>query len=127
MTTVLKVGTRHAALVATVLVALAMATTPARPAGRDERTLRLEVLFTSDIHGHIDRGRATFMNPEFPPPLGGGASIATYLDTVRAEAARAHNKRTASYLLCKPMLPDHLEDALDQFGLSCEDYDLGRF
>jgi 2',3'-cyclic-nucleotide 2'-phosphodiesterase (5'-nucleotidase family) len=55
---------------------------------RDARTLRLEVLFTSDIHGHIDRGRATFMNPEFPPPLGGGASIATYLDSVRADAAR---------------------------------------
>jgi len=25
------------------------------------------------------------------------------------------------------MLPDHLEDALDQFGLSCEDYNFGHF
>jgi 2',3'-cyclic-nucleotide 2'-phosphodiesterase (5'-nucleotidase family) len=56
---------------------------------RDARTLRLDVLFTSDIHGRIDRGRATFMNPEFPPPLGGGATIATYLDTVRTQAALA--------------------------------------
>jgi 2',3'-cyclic-nucleotide 2'-phosphodiesterase (5'-nucleotidase family) len=61
----------------------------AGPVAKEARTLRLDVLFTSDIHGHIDRGSATFMNPEFPPPLGGGASIATYLDTVRSEAARA--------------------------------------
>ena len=27
----------------------------------------------------------------------------------------------------RPLLPDHLEDALDQFGMSCEDYDLGHF
>ncbi len=40
---------------------------------------------------------------------------------LRAEAARAHNKRTASYLLGMPLLPDHLEDALSQFGISCEE------
>lgn len=56
----------------------------------------------------------------------GDASIEEWGD-LRAEAARAHNKRTASYLLAKPLLPDHLEEALDQFGLSCEDFDLGRF
>lgn len=56
----------------------------------------------------------------------GDASIDEWED-LRAEAARAHNKRTASYLLSKPMLPDHLEDALDQFGLSCEDFDLARY
>jgi len=59
--------------------------------------------------------------------VGRGDATIDEWDDLRAEAARAHNKRTASYLLCKPMLPDHLEDALDQFGLSCEDYDLGRF
>jgi uncharacterized protein DUF3775 len=59
--------------------------------------------------------------------LGRGDATVEEWDDIRAEAARAHNKRTASYLLSKPMLPDHLEDALDQFGLSCEDYDLGHF
>lgn len=59
--------------------------------------------------------------------LGRGDASIDEWDDLRSEAARAHNKRTASYLLGKPMLPDHLEDALDQFGLSCEDYDLGRF
>lgn len=56
----------------------------------------------------------------------GDGSIEDWED-LRAEAARAHNKRTADYLLAKPLLPDHLEDALDQFGCSCDDYDLGHF
>jgi hypothetical protein len=47
-------------------------------------------------------------------------------DELRAEAARAHNKRTATYLLGMPLLPDHLEEALSAFGLSCEDYEIGR-
>lgn len=59
--------------------------------------------------------------------LGRGDASIDEWDDLRAEAARAHNKRTASYLLGKPLLPDHLEEALDQFGLSCEDFDLGRF
>jgi hypothetical protein len=37
---------------------------------------------------------------------------------LRAEAARAHNSRTASYLLGMPLLANHLEDALAQFGIS---------
>ena len=48
-------------------------------------------------------------------------------DDLRAEAARAHNRRTASYLLGMPLLPDHLEDALGQFGCSCEDYEMGHW
>jgi hypothetical protein len=42
-------------------------------------------------------------------------------DELRAEAARAHSKRTASYLLGTPLLADHLEEALAQFGQSCAD------
>lgn len=42
-------------------------------------------------------------------------------DDLRAEASRAHNKRTASYLLGMPLLPNHLEDALSQFGISCDE------
>ena len=38
---------------------------------------------------------------------------------LRAEAARAHNKRTASYLLGIPLLADFLEEATSQFGISC--------
>jgi len=41
-------------------------------------------------------------------------------DELRAEAARAHNNRTAAYLLGKPLLSNHLEDALSQFGISCD-------
>jgi len=40
---------------------------------------------------------------------------------LRSEAARAHNKRTASYLLGMPLLADYLEEALSQFGISCEE------
>jgi uncharacterized protein DUF3775 len=40
---------------------------------------------------------------------------------LRAEAARAHNKRTAPYLLGKPLLANHLEDALSQLGISYEE------
>jgi len=40
---------------------------------------------------------------------------------LRAEAARAHNKRTASYLLGMPLLADYLDEALAQFGHSCDE------
>lgn len=42
---------------------------------------------------------------------------------LRAEAARAHNNRTASYLIGTPMLADYLEEALSQFGKSAEDFE----
>ena len=44
-------------------------------------------------------------------------------DALRAEAARAHNNRTASYLLGMPQLSDFLEDALSDFGGSCEEFE----
>jgi hypothetical protein len=40
---------------------------------------------------------------------------------LRAEAARAHNNRTASYLLGMPLLADYLEEGMAQFGMSCEE------
>ena len=40
---------------------------------------------------------------------------------LRAEAARAHNRRTASYLLGIPLLSDYLEEAISQFGISCNE------
>lgn len=42
---------------------------------------------------------------------------------LRAEASRAHNNRTASYLVGTPMLADYLEEALSEFGLSFEDFE----
>lgn len=53
--------------------------------------------------------------------LGRGDGTIEDWDELRAEAARAHNKRTASYLLGMPLLPDHLEEGLSQLGMSCEE------
>src|ERR1700687_3762473 len=44
-------------------------------------------------------------------------------DDLRTEAARVHNRRTASYLLGIPLLPDFLEEALAAFGRSCEEFE----
>lgn len=52
--------------------------------------------------------------------LGRGDGTVEDWDELRAEAARAHNRRTASYLLGMPLLPDHLEEGLSQFGMSCD-------
>lgn len=53
-------------------------------AGLFAEDLRLDIMFTNDIHGGIDRAQATFMNPDFPPQLGGGASAATLIKHVRS-------------------------------------------
>ena len=42
---------------------------------------------------------------------------------LRAEASRAHNKRTAEYLLGIPVLGDLLEEGLVQFGHSLEEFE----
>ena len=52
--------------------------------------------------------------------LGRGDGTIAEWDDLREEAARLHNKRTAAYLLGKPMLGDHLEEGLVQFGVSSE-------
>lgn len=53
--------------------------------------------------------------------LGRGDGTLDDWDDLREEASRAHNRRTAAYLLGKPMLADHLEEAMAQLGISCED------
>lgn len=58
--------------------------------------------------------------------LGRGDGTIEEWDELRAEAARAHNRRTAAYLLGMPLLPNHLEDALSQFGCSCEEFEIGH-
>ncbi len=58
--------------------------------------------------------------------LGRGDGTLANWRELRAEAARAHNRRTARYLLGNPLLSDHLEEGLSQFGRSCEEYEIGR-
>jgi Protein of unknown function (DUF3775) len=53
--------------------------------------------------------------------LGRGDGSLEDWDELRAEAQRAHNNRTASYLLGIPLLPDYLEEGLAQFGHSCDE------
>ena len=55
----------------------------------DDGIMRVHLMWTNDVHGHIAPEPATFMNPEFPPPLGGGASAARYIKEVRAKAEAA--------------------------------------
>lgn len=43
--------------------------------------------------------------------------------SVRQEAARAHNRHTAGYLLGNPVLADNLADGLSAVGMSCEEFD----
>jgi hypothetical protein len=47
--------------------------------------------------------------------LGRGDGTLADWDELRAEAARVHNKRTASYLRGESLLPDYLEEALAAF------------
>ena len=45
---------------------------------------------------------------------------------VREEAARAHNDRTAEYLIGTPLLGDFLEEGLSKLGYSCEEFEINR-
>jgi hypothetical protein len=55
--------------------------------------------------------------------LGRGDGELDNWDDIRAEAVRAHNRRTAQYLLGMPLLGDYLEEALTQFGHSAEEFE----
>ena len=58
--------------------------------------------------------------------LGRGDGTLEDWDDLRDEAQRQHNNRTAAYLLGEPLLSDHLEEGLSQFGLTCEDFEIDR-
>lgn len=45
---------------------------------------------------------------------------------VRGEAARAHNNRTAEYLIGTPLVADFLEEGLSKLGYSCEEFEINR-
>jgi Protein of unknown function (DUF3775) len=53
--------------------------------------------------------------------LGRGEYELDEWDDVLTEARRSWTKRTAEYLIAHPLLADFLDDALEQFGYSCED------
>ncbi|GAB4370097.1 MAG: hypothetical protein Kow0042_12150 [Calditrichia bacterium] len=46
----------------------------------------LHIFYTNDIHGGITEQKADFLNPEFPPILGGGASAMAIMKKVRTAA-----------------------------------------
>lgn len=53
-----------------------------------DKYLKIVTIFTNDIHGGIDRSEASFINPDFPPMLGGGAVAGRYIMLKRAEARK---------------------------------------
>jgi len=53
--------------------------------------------------------------------LGRGDGGIDEWDDLRAEAARVHNRRTASYLLGIPLLSDYLEEGLSQLGIAYDE------
>jgi len=77
---------RQAAFVAVWAMTSAPGTATS-PAAADSDIVRLHLVWTNDIHGHVAPEGAWFMNPNFPPPLGGGASAARYIQKLRAEVA----------------------------------------
>ena len=56
--------------------------------------------------------------------LGRGDSTADDWTSLRQEAQRAHNERSAEYLLGTPLLPDYLSEGLSRLGYDCGSYEL---
>ncbi|MFL6796890.1 MAG: DUF3775 domain-containing protein [Xanthobacteraceae bacterium] len=56
----------------------------------------------------------------------GDGSLAEWAE-LRETAANEHSRRTASYLLGNPMLPDHLAEGLAEFGHTCEEFAAEHF
>lgn len=89
-----------------------------RPEDHSERTARAELAgFIRDLNEDEQVDLVTLMW------LGRGDGEIDNWRELRSEASRAHNSRTASYLIGTPMLADYLEEALSEFGLSFEDFE----
>ncbi len=52
----------------------------------EQRTKKVYIFYTNDLGGRIGEQKARFLNPNFPPVLGGGASAATIINKVRKQA-----------------------------------------
>ncbi|MFO8183169.1 MAG: bifunctional UDP-sugar hydrolase/5'-nucleotidase [Candidatus Aegiribacteria sp.] len=53
--------------------------------GASGEIIYLNILHTNDMHGGIVPQKASFLNPDFPPMIGGGAYISAYVNDVRRE------------------------------------------
>lgn len=53
--------------------------------GAGAEVFTLDIMHTNDVHGGITPREATFLNPDFPPLIGGGAWLLSYVESVRAE------------------------------------------
>ena len=58
--------------------------------------------------------------------LGRGDGVLEEWASLRGEALRAANGRTAEYLLGMPLASDYLEEGLSLFGKSCADEEINR-
>jgi 5'-nucleotidase/UDP-sugar diphosphatase len=74
------------ALTAILLVAVAACLPGGQALARPP--IEITIMHTNDVHGGIDPTGATFMDEEFPPLLGGGASLARLADDLRVKARR---------------------------------------
>ena len=48
--------------------------------------IKINLICTNDIHGVIATQEATFMNPQYPPTIVGGAAFSHYVDNIRLAA-----------------------------------------
>jgi hypothetical protein len=58
--------------------------------------------------------------------IGRGDYTADDWDDVLGEVEDVRRRHTVDYLIGTPLLGDYLEEALSQFGRSCEEFELGR-
>jgi 5'-nucleotidase/UDP-sugar diphosphatase len=54
--------------------------------------IAITIVHSNDVHGGIDPQGASFMDEEFPPLLGGGASLARLVKDIRAKAAQGEGQ-----------------------------------
>jgi 2',3'-cyclic-nucleotide 2'-phosphodiesterase (5'-nucleotidase family) len=66
-----------------IIASLIFMTAGAAPAREWQR---LVILHTNDIHGHLPQEEAWWINPNFPPPIGNAAAVATIIKEERQRA-----------------------------------------
>lgn len=69
----------------TIIVCLLLLGAGVARAGRWQR---LVILHTNDIHGHLAAEEAWWINPNFPPPIGNAAAVATIIREERERAEK---------------------------------------
>ncbi|HPT70762.1 MAG TPA: bifunctional UDP-sugar hydrolase/5'-nucleotidase [Candidatus Cloacimonadota bacterium] len=100
--------------------------------------LKLDIIFSNDVHGGIDRTPATFINPDFPPMLGGGGTAATVIKEYRAQAGPKESTLlfdvgdffqghpVGSVTKGKAIINYYNEIGYDAMALGNHDYDAGE-